>query len=138
MAVLAYCPWTVTSRGIRQETVVCERPEVIDAVQRPRSPTNGESKMSDNQEKAKSDGGLTTAFRAGMGAAQSMHQTAIEIPLKILQEFGVAEEKMEGLREKSRELIGGLYHMIDDAAVKTGFVQAREGEEGEKKKAAKG
>ena len=89
--------------------------------------------MSDNQEKTKSDVGLTTAFRAGMGAAQSMHQTAIEIPLKILQEFGVAEDKMEGLREKSRELIGGLYHMIDDAAVKTGFVQAREGEEGERR-----
>ena len=94
--------------------------------------------MSEKQEKAKGDGGLTTAFRAGMGAAQSMQQTAIEIPLKILQEFGVAEDKMEGLREKSRELIGGLYHMIDDAAVKTGLVQPREGAPEEKKKAAKG
>jgi hypothetical protein len=118
--------------------VVDDRPEADGLVQQPRLSTNGETKMSDNQEKTKSDVGLTTAFRAGMGAAQSMHQTAIEIPLKILQEFGVAEDKMEGLREKSRELIGGLYHMIDDAAVKTGFVQAREGEEGEQKKAAKG
>ena len=99
---------------------------------------NGDEDMSEKEQKSKADGGLTTAFRAGMGAAQSMHQTAVEIPLKILQEFGVAEEKMEGLREKSRELIGGLYHMIDDAAVKTGFVQPHEGAEGEKKKAAKG
>jgi hypothetical protein len=50
--------------------------------------------MSDEQKQGKKgNGGLTTAFRAGMGAAQSMHQTAIEIPLKILQEFGVAEER---------------------------------------------
>jgi hypothetical protein len=89
--------------------------------------------------KAFRDVGLSKAFRVGMGAAQSMHQTAVEIPLKILQEMGVAEDKMEGLRTKSRELIGGLYHLIDDAAVKTGMVASR-GAEGEKeeKKAAKG
>lgn len=95
--------------------------------------------MSEKEKQGKKgdDGVLTTAFRAGLGAAQSMQQTAIEIPLKILQEFGVAPEKMEGLRAKSHELIGGLYHMIDDAAVKTGLVDPHESAE-EKKKAAKG
>lgn len=91
--------------------------------------------MSDTEKSGKkSNGGLTTLFRAGMGAAQSMQQTAVEIPLKLLQEFGVAEEKMEELRAKSRELIGGLYHMIDDAAVKSGFVEPREDAEKAPKK----
>lgn len=81
----------------------------------------------------KEDNILAKAFRASMHASQAMQQTAMDIPLNILKEMGVAEEKMDELRNKSHELIGGMYAAIDQAAVKTGFVQPRETEAPKKK-----
>lgn len=87
--------------------------------------------MSDKKE----DNILAKAFRASMHASQAMQQTAFDIPLNILKELGVAEDKMVELRNKSHELIGGMYAAIDQAAVKTGFVQPTESAAPSKKKA---
>lgn len=92
--------------------------------------------MSDKQS-AKSDDNkdniLARAFRASMHASQSMQQTAIDIPLNILKELGVAEDKMDALRTKSHEMISGMYDAFDSAAVKTGFVSPRDKKEGKAK-----
>lgn len=65
---------------------------------------------------------LNTAYKAGMGAAQTMHQTAIDIPLSILAQLGLEEEKVTMLKERSHELIGELYTAIDSVASKSGLV----------------
>lgn len=65
---------------------------------------------------------LNSAYKAGIGAAHTMHQTAIDIPLTILAQMGLKEEKVTALREKSHELIDELYHAIDSVASKSGLV----------------
>ena len=65
---------------------------------------------------------LNNAYKAGMGAAQTMHQTAVDIPLNILSQLGLEEEKVTMLRNKSQELIGELYTAIDSVASKSGLV----------------
>ncbi len=74
---------------------------------------------------------LNTAYKAGMGAAQTMHQTAIDIPLSILAQLGVEEQKVTMLKQKSHELIGELYSAIDSVASKTGLVGLEEDTEGD-------
>lgn len=97
--------------------------------------------MSDKKAEKSEQGGdhiLGKAFRASLQASRDMQQTAIDVPLNILQHLGVGEDKMDALREKSHEMISGLYHTIDSVAVKTGFVKAHDEAEAQKKKAAKG
>lgn len=65
---------------------------------------------------------LNNAYKAGLGAAHTMHQTAVDIPLTILQQLGLEEEKVTMLRNKSRELIDELYGAIDTVASKSGVV----------------
>ena len=65
---------------------------------------------------------LQNAYKAGMGAAETMHRTAVEIPLNILEQMGVESEKITMLRSKSSELIGDLYATIDSVASKSGVV----------------
>lgn len=97
--------------------------------------------MSDKQAEKSEQGGdhiLGKAFRASLQASRDMQQTAIDVPLNILQHLGVGADKMDALREKSHEMISGMYHAIDSAAVKTGFVKPHEEAEAQEKKAAKG
>lgn len=65
---------------------------------------------------------LNSAYKAGLGAAQTMHQTAVDIPLNILAQLGLEEDKVKALRAKSQELIGELYTAIDSVASKSGIV----------------
>ena len=72
---------------------------------------------------------LNNAYKAGMGAARTMHQTAIDIPLNILAQLGLEEEKVTMLRSKSQQLIGELYTAIDSVASKSGLVgSAKDGD----------
>jgi hypothetical protein len=72
--------------------------------------------MSTSQTIQKS-GGLTgvmkSSFKAGIGAAESMHQFAVEIPLNLLAVVGVPEDKTTALKEKHRGLLRGLYGSVD-------------------------
>ncbi|MGI9343855.1 MAG: hypothetical protein ACR2QV_13535 [Gammaproteobacteria bacterium] len=65
---------------------------------------------------------LNNAYKAGIGAARTMHQTAVDIPLTILEQMGLEKDKVAGLRAKSHELIEELYHAIDAVASKSGVV----------------
>jgi len=85
--------------------------------------------MTSQNEKQSADGKaagaaalLNNAYKAGMGAARTMHQTAIDIPLNILAQLGLEEDKVSALRAKSQELIGELYTAIDSVASKSGLV----------------
>ena len=84
---------------------------------------------------------LKNVYKAGMGAAETMHRTAIDIPLTILQQMGVEEEKISMLRTKSSDLINELYSAIDTVASKSGVVGGERSEAGdgpaEKKEADK-
>ena len=94
--------------------------------------------MTTNDDKQKADsksGGaalLNNAYKAGMGAAQTMHQTAVDIPLNILAQLGLEEEKVTMLRNKSQELIGELYSAIDSVASKSGIVGIHKNEDEQK------
>ena len=57
-----------------------------------------------------------------MGAAETMHRTAVEIPLGILEQLGLEESKVTALRSKSKELLDELYNAIDTVASKSGVV----------------
>ena len=65
---------------------------------------------------------LKNVYKAGMGAAETMHRTAIDIPLTILQQLGIEEDKIAMLRTKSSDLINELYSAIDTVASKSGVV----------------
>lgn len=65
---------------------------------------------------------LNSAYKAGLGAAQTMHQTAVDIPLSILEQMGLEKEKVSALRTKSHKLIDELYHAINTVASKSGLV----------------
>jgi len=65
---------------------------------------------------------LNNAYKAGMGAAETMHRTAIEIPLGILEQLGLEQSKVTALRSKSKELLDELYGAIDSVASKSGIV----------------
>jgi hypothetical protein len=65
---------------------------------------------------------LNNAYKAGIGAARTMHQTAVDIPLTILEQMGLEKDKVTGLRTKSHQLIDELYHAIDTVASKSGLV----------------
>jgi len=84
------------------------------------------TKKDDKQEaESKASGGaslLNSAYKAGIGAARTMHQTAIDIPLTILEQMGLDKSKVTALRTKSHELIDELYHAIDTVASKSGLV----------------
>lgn len=65
---------------------------------------------------------LNNAYKAGMGAAETMHRTAVEIPLGILEQMGLEQSKVSALRSKSKELLDELYGAIDTVASKSGVV----------------
>ncbi|MFW2403705.1 MAG: hypothetical protein ACN4GT_02985 [Gammaproteobacteria bacterium] len=65
---------------------------------------------------------LNNAYKAGMGAAETMHRTAVEIPLGILEQLGLEQSKVTALRSKSKELLDELYGAIDTVASKSGVV----------------
>jgi hypothetical protein len=65
---------------------------------------------------------LNNAYKAGMGAAETMHRTAVEIPLGILEQLGLEQSKVTALRGKSKELLDELYGAIDAVASKSGVV----------------
>ena len=73
--------------------------------------------MSTSNQTVQKSGGLTgvmkSSFKAGIGAAESMHQFAVEIPLNLLAVVGVPEDKTTALKEKHRGLLRGLYGSVD-------------------------
>ncbi len=91
--------------------------------------TKDDKKKADDQ--AAGTSLLNTAYKAGMGAAQTMHQTAIDIPLSILAQLGLEQEQVTMLKEKSHGLIGELYSAIDSVASKSGLVGLHKDEEDE-------
>lgn len=77
--------------------------------------------MTGNQDKksgaANQDSGLlTTAFKAGISAAEDIHKRAFDIPLHMLEGMGAPQDKVDMLREKSQSLIGELYSAINSVA----------------------
>ena len=87
--------------------------------------------MSDKKQEAQTESGggpthyLGVAFRAGLGACEKMQRTAIEIPLDILANAGIAEEKVTSIREQAGQKIHEMYELIDSAATKTGLVETK-------------
>jgi hypothetical protein len=73
--------------------------------------------MSTSNQTVQKSGGLTgvmkSSFKAGLGAAESMHQFAVEIPLNLLAVVGVPEDKTTMLKDKHRGLLRGLYGSVD-------------------------
>ena len=65
---------------------------------------------------------IKNAYKAGMTAMETMHRTGVDIPLTILEQMGVAEDKISSLKLKSGELIDELYTAIDSVAAKSGVV----------------
>ena len=74
---------------------------------------------------------LKNVYKAGMGAAETMHRTAIDIPLTILEQLGIEEDKIKALRTKSSDLINELYRAIDTVASKSGIVGGERSGEGD-------
>ena len=68
---------------------------------------------------------LGVAMRAALGACEKMQRTAIEIPLDVLANMGVAEDKMNEIRQAAGVKVHELYELIDTAATKTGLVDAK-------------
>ena len=74
---------------------------------------------SDKAAKSKdtSDGGfLDHAFKTGINAAESIHKTAFEIPINLLEGMGAPQDKVDMLRDKSQKMIGELYSTINSIA----------------------
>ncbi len=75
-----------------------------------------------DQTTRKDDGGnvligfLRNTLETGLGAAETMHQTAVEIPLNMLKGVGVSEEQTSALKDKHRNLLRGMYGSIDSIA----------------------
>ena len=65
---------------------------------------------------------MKNAYKAGMTAMETMHRTGVDIPLTILEQLGVAPDKISSLKSKSSEVIGELYSAIDSVAAKSGVV----------------
>ncbi|MEJ2138693.1 MAG: hypothetical protein P8Y61_04435 [Gammaproteobacteria bacterium] len=63
---------------------------------------------------------MQSSFRTAMTSVESIHQTAAEIPLEFLQEFGYPEERAEIVRESHRRALRVLYGGICDAHEKFG------------------
>jgi len=82
--------------------------------------SNKEYAMSTSNQTVQKSGGLTgvmkSSFKAGLGAAESMHQFAVEIPLNLLAVVGVPEEKTTMLKDKHRNLLRGVYGSVDSIA----------------------
>ena len=79
-------------------------------------------KKPDNGDEKTAASLLNNAYKAGMGAAETMHRTAVEIPLGILEQLGLEQSKVTALRSKSKELLDELYGAIDSVASKSGVV----------------
>ena len=75
-----------------------------------------------DQTTRKEDGGnvltgfLRNTLQTGLGVAENMHQTAVEIPLNMLKGVGVSEEQTSALKDKHRNLLRGMYGSIDSIA----------------------
>jgi len=75
-----------------------------------------------DQTTRKVDGGsiltgfLRNTLQTGLGVAENMHQTAVEIPLNMLKGVGVSEEQTSALKDKHRNLLRGMYGSIDSIA----------------------
>lgn len=90
-------------------------------------------------------GFLRDSFHTGLSAAENIHQTAMEVPLDILQGAGFPEEKTTMLKDKHRDLLRGMYGSIDSicarvaeggaeqAALLTAMIRDRAQESAEKK-----
>jgi hypothetical protein len=61
-------------------------------------------------------GFLRNTLQTGLGVAENMHQTAVEIPLNMLKGVGVSEEQTSALKDKHRNLLRGMYGSIDSIA----------------------
>jgi trehalose utilization protein len=61
---------------------------------------------------------LKSTFQTGLGAAESIHQAAMEVPLSMLQGVGLSEENTTALKEKHRGLLRSMYGSIDTLTVK--------------------
>ncbi len=84
---------------------------------------------SDKPEKsgnAKSGGLLDHAFKTGINAAESIHKTAFEIPINLLEGMGAPKDKVDMLRKKSDTMIGELYSTINSIAAQLGPVTPKE------------
>jgi hypothetical protein len=75
-----------------------------------------------DQTTRKEDGGnvltgfLRNTLQTGLGVAETMHQTAVEVPLNMLQVVGVSEEQTSALKDKHRNLLRSMYGSIDSIA----------------------
>ena len=75
-----------------------------------------------DQTTRKVDGGsvltgfLRNTLQTGLGVAENMHQTAVEIPLNLLKGVGVSEEQTSALKDKHRNLLRSMYGSIDSIA----------------------
>lgn len=75
-----------------------------------------------DQTTRKEDGGnvltgfLRNTLQTGLGVAEKMHQSAVEVPLNMLKSVGVPEEKSSELKDKHRSLLRGMYGSIDSIA----------------------
>ena len=63
---------------------------------------------------------MQSSFKNAITSVENIHQTAAEIPLEFLQEFGYPEERAEKVRESHRRVLRVLYGGICDAHEKFG------------------
>ena len=82
---------------------------------------------------SKEKGILDQAFQAGINAAESLHKTAFEIPINLLEGMGAPKDKIDMVRDKSDKMIGELYDTITKIAAQLGPVSARESTKPSKK-----
>jgi len=71
-----------------------------------------------NEEKGGVAGFLKNTFQVGLGAAEDIHQAAMEVPLSMLKGVGVSEEDTTALKDKHRGLLRSVYGSIDSLTVK--------------------
>jgi hypothetical protein len=80
------------------------------------------SEFDQTTRKDEKSSGLTGFFRntlhTGLGVAENMHQSAMEVPLNLLKGVGVSEEQTTELKDKHRNLLRGMYGSIDSIASK--------------------
>jgi len=67
-------------------------------------------------------GFLRDSFKIGISAAEELQQTAINIPLSMLEGLGVPEDKTQVLKDKNRALVHGMVGSIQSIAGQ--FVEA--------------
>lgn len=80
-----------------------------------------------NEQGAAGSGNLLNhAFHTGISAAEEIHRTAFDIPLKMLEGMGAPQDKIDMLRDKSQSMIGELYQAITTVAAQVGPVTERE------------